>query len=121
MITGYSDKPVGMIIVSDTTFKENLQPFIRWKTQKGFRLTVLYAGEIGSTYTEIRNAIAIEYNSLKAAGNLPEYLLIIGDVSKVPYYGTGNVSDMYYGELDGEGDYIPDMFIGRILRPILRK
>jgi len=114
MITGYSDKPVGMIIVSDTTFKENLQPIIRWKTQKGFRLTVLYAGEIGSTYTEIRNAIAIEYNSLKAAGNLPEYLLIIGDVSKVPYYGTGNVSDMYYGELDGEGDYIPDMFIGRI-------
>lgn len=114
MITGYSDKPVGMIIVSDTTFREHLEPFIMWKTQKGFRLTVLYAGEIGNTFMDIKNAIGIAYNSLKATGNSPEYLLIIGDVSKVPYFGTGNVSDMYYGELDGGGDYIPDMFIGRI-------
>jgi hypothetical protein len=36
----------------------------------------------------------------------------MGDVSKVPYYGTGYLSDMYYGEFDGSGDFIPDMFIG---------
>ncbi|MCK7531158.1 MAG: C25 family cysteine peptidase [Marinilabiliales bacterium] len=28
--------------------------------------------------------------------------------------GTTNISDLYYGEFDGEGDYIPELFIGRL-------
>ncbi|MBA4323362.1 MAG: hypothetical protein C0408_11150, partial [Odoribacter sp.] len=45
----------------------------------------------------------------------PEYLLIIGDVNRIPRSdGTNNISDMYYGEFDGNGDYIPDMYIGRL-------
>jgi hypothetical protein len=50
----------------------------------------------------------------------PEYLLIIGDVNRVPVLWfrrvQGNVTDMYYGEFDGNGDYIPEMFIGRLAR-----
>jgi len=44
VITGYSDKPVGMVIITDTAFKKHLQPFIRWKTQKGFNVKILYKG-----------------------------------------------------------------------------
>lgn len=113
VIPGYSDRPVKMVIVTDTTFKKHLAPFILWKTQKGFEMQVLYRGKnyAGETYTEIKNTLSNIYMSSSPS---PEYLLIIGDTKRIPYYGTGNVTDMYYGEFDGNGDYIPDMFIGRL-------
>jgi hypothetical protein len=113
VIPGYSDRPVKMVIVTDTTFKTHLDPFILWKTQKGFEMQVLYRGKnyAGETYTEIKNTLSNIYMSSSPS---PEYLLIIGDTKRIPYYGTGNITDMYYGEFDGNGDYIPDMFIGRL-------
>lgn len=116
IITGYSDNPVEMILVTDTAFSKHLQPFIRWKSKKGFRIHVLYIGKelAGTTYQEIKESITRVYNNSLSAGHAPEYLLIVGDVNKIPYYGTGYVTDMYYGEFNGNGDYVPDMFIGRI-------
>jgi hypothetical protein len=116
LITGYSDKPVRMIILTDTAFKKHLAPLIRWKTQKGFRVEVLYkgAGLAGNNYTALRDTLTKIYNSSTAENPPPEYLLIVGDVNKIPYYGTGNITDMYYGEFDGNGDYIPELFIGRL-------
>lgn len=115
-ITDYSDEPVEMIVITDTTFKKYLEPFYRWKLQKGFRLHVLYVGEgnTGTTYGEIKEAVNKIYSSSSNAGHAPEYLLIVGGVNKVPSYGTENLSDMYYGEFDGGGDFIPDTYIGRI-------
>lgn len=116
LITGYSDKPVEMIILTDTTFKKFLEPYFRWKRQKGFKLNILYRGEhmAGVSYQELKESISNIYSSSSSAGNPPEYLLIIGDADKIPYFGTGNVTDLYYGEFDGNGDYLPDMYIGRI-------
>ncbi len=113
VITGYSDKPVKMIILTDTTFRKLLTPFILWKTQKGLDVKVLYRGKkyAGDTYTEIKNTLTSLYKSSIPS---PEYLLIIGDTKKIPYYGTGSITDMYYGEFDGNGDYIPEMYIGRL-------
>jgi len=113
VIPGFSDKPVRMVILTDTTFKKFLAPFIKWKTQKGFNLTVLYRGKkyAGESYTEIKTTLTNLYKSLSPA---PEYLLIIGDTKRIPYYGSGNITDMYYGEFDGNGDYMPEMFIGRL-------
>ena len=119
VIPGYSDQPVKMIILTDSTFKKQLAPFIQWKTQKGFRVKVLYKGTglAGNDYTQIKQTLTGIYNSSSVTNPPPEYLLIIGDVNKVPYYGTGgtgNITDMYYGEFDGNDDYIPEMYIGRI-------
>jgi hypothetical protein len=119
VVPGFTDQPVGMIIITDTAFKKQLEPFFKWKTQKGFNLNVLYKGNglAGDTYTQLKDTIAKIYNAPSSAGNPPEYLLIIGDVTRVPYYGsgsTGNVTDMYYGEFDGNGDYIPEMYVGRL-------
>ena len=118
-MTGYSDQPVEMIILTDTAFRKYLEPFYQWKTQKGFKLSILYkgAGMAGSNYTELKKTISDVYSSSSSAGHPPEYLLIIGDVKRIPYYGSdgsGNITDMYYGEFDGNGDYLPDMYIGRI-------
>jgi hypothetical protein len=119
VIPGYSNQPVKMVIITDTSFKKQLKPFIKWKTQKGFKLKILYrgAGLAGNTYQQLKDTLTKIYNSSSANDPPPEYLLIIGDVNKVPYFGSGgsgNVTDMYYGEFDGYGDYIPEMFIGRI-------
>ena len=119
LIPGYSDHPVGMIIITDSSFRKQLKPFIKWKTQKGFRVRVLYRGNgmAGNTYQELKDTLTSIYNSSTPDNPPPEYLLIVGDINHVPYYGTGgtgNITDMYYGEFTGNGDYIPEMFIGRL-------
>jgi hypothetical protein len=117
VIPGYSDKPVRMIILTDTAFRKQIKPFVLWKTQKGFRVQVLFKGAdyAGDNYTAIKNTLSTIYNSSTAENPAPEYLLIIGDVSRIPTYYTGDLyTDMYYCEFDGNGDYIPDMFAGRL-------
>jgi hypothetical protein len=117
LIPGFTDKPVGMVILTDTAFKKQIAPYVKWKTQKGFRVKILYKGISGNNYTELRDTLALIYRSAGVENPPPDYLLIIGDVSRVPYYGmgtSGNVTDMYYGEFDGNGDYLPEMYIGRI-------
>jgi hypothetical protein len=119
VIPGYSDQPVKMIIITDTAFKKQLAPFIRWKVQKGFKIKVLYkgAGLAGNSYMQLKDSLTRIYKASSLNDPAPEYLLIIGDVKRVPYYGageTGNITDMYYGEFDGNNDYIPEMYIGRL-------
>ncbi|HKK42544.1 MAG TPA: C25 family cysteine peptidase, partial [Bacteroidales bacterium] len=119
LIPGFTDQPVGMIILTDSLFKKQLKPFIRWKTQKGFRITTLYKGKglAGDTYQELKDTLTAIYNSSTPDNPPPEYLLIIGDINHVPFYGTGgtgNITDMYYGEFTGDGDYIPEMYVGRL-------
>jgi hypothetical protein len=117
LITGYSDKPVTMVILTDTTFLKHLQPLLEWKRQKGFKLKILTRGAryAGTTYTELKASLSKLWLASSESDPPPEYLLIVGDVNKVPNYGGySNITDMYYGEFDGNGDYIPDMFIGRL-------
>jgi hypothetical protein len=130
VITGYSDQPVKMIILTDTVFKKHLDPLLKWKTQKGFRLNVLYRGPglAGVTYIELKDTLRKIYNSYKDIEPYPEFLLIIGDVTKIPLSSSTDVTDLYYGEFDGNGDYIPDMYIGRLpvtdttqLKAVIRK
>ncbi|HBE41788.1 MAG TPA: hypothetical protein DDW27_11405 [Bacteroidales bacterium] len=112
----FSDKPIRMVILTDTSFRRHLEPFIKWKTIKGFKLDILYKGMeyAGETYTDIKNSLTGLYESSTPDNPPPEYLLIVGNTSKIPYYGNDNVTDMYYGEFDGNGDYFPEMFIGRL-------
>ena len=117
VINGYSESPVRMIILTDTTFKKFIQPLIKWKRQKGYKLDILYRGSkyAGITYDEIKATIKNIFNNATAENPAPEYLLIIGDIDKIPKAGgTTNLTDMYYGEFDGGGDYIPEMLIGRL-------
>lgn len=117
VITGYSTRPVKMVILTDTAFRKQLLPFFRWKTQKGYNLKILYKGTAlaGTTYAQLKDTLANIYNSASEDEPAPEYLLIIGDVNRIPRSDeTSNISDMYYGEFDGDGDYIPEMFIGRL-------
>jgi hypothetical protein len=117
VIPGYTTKPVKLVIITDTAFRKQLLPFYKWKTQKGYDLKILYKGAAlaGTTYAQLKDTLTSIYRSGTAEDPAPEYLLIIGDVNRIPKSDeTSNISDMYYGEFDGGGDYIPEMFIGRI-------
>ena len=116
-ITGYTDKPVSMVIVTDTTFRKALDPLIKWKTEKGIKVRMVYRkpGLSEGVYTDLKDSLTAIYNTSKALGNPLQYLLIVGDLSIIPSSGgTTNVSDLYYGEFDGGGDYIPELYIGRL-------
>lgn len=116
-ITGYADKPVNMIIVTDSIFRKHLEPLVRWKTLKGIKPTVIYkrAGPADTVYKDLKKRITELYFSLQEQGKPVHYLLIAGDQTIIPTSRvTSNVSDLYYGEFDGQGDYIPELFIGRL-------
>jgi hypothetical protein len=117
VVTGYSDQPVKMILISDPAFKNYLTPFIKWKTQQGYRITTMYKTTNLTTFTQFKDSINKIYSRSTATNPAPEYILIVGDVNRIPKSegnGTSNITDMYYGEFDGNGDYIPDMYVGRI-------
>jgi hypothetical protein len=76
------EKPVKYIILSDTIFHDILQPFIKWKTRKGFNVIELYTGEngAGTTREELKDTLKGIYTSATPDDPAPTFLLIVGDV-----------------------------------------
>ena len=115
VITTY---PVKYVIISDPAFQSALQPLVEWKTKKGFLVVEGYTNDpaVGNTTTSIHNFIKDMYDNATANDPAPTYLLIVGDDNHVPSF-NGNagshISDMYYCEFDGGGDYFPEMYFGR--------
>ncbi|PLX01120.1 MAG: hypothetical protein C0594_14330 [Marinilabiliales bacterium] len=115
VITTY---PVKYVIVSDPMFETTLQPFIQWKTQKGFNVIEAYTddAQVGNTLSSIHDYLQGLYTAGTTEDPPPTYVLFVGDVAQIPAYdgNTGShVSDMYYCEFDGGGDYYPEIYYGR--------
>jgi hypothetical protein len=105
--------PVKYVIVSDPMFEETLQPFIEWKTLKGFNVVEAYTNVIGTTTTDIKAYLKDLYDN-PVDGVSPTFILIVGDVAQVPAFsGTagGHKTDLYYAEYTG--DKLPEVFYGR--------
>ena len=110
----YSDlykTPVYMTVVANSMFKEALQPWLEWKTQKGFYIDVKYV-ESNTSSSVIKSYIKERYDEVK-----PSFLVIVGDKDKVvPSLEKGQqtkkVTDLYYASVDG--DYIPDVYYSRM-------
>lgn len=111
------DEPVTMVILSDTLFRQALQPLVAWKRLKGFRVIEAYTSDasVGYTAASIREYMSELYHDPPAGMAPPTYLLIAGDVEHVPVsQSTSHVTDLYYTTFDGPEDYLPEMFHGRI-------
>ncbi len=114
VITTY---PTKYVIISDPNFQTALQPLIDWKTKKGFKVIEAYTNDpnVGNTPISIYTFLKDLYDN-PSDGISPTYLLIVGDDDQVPSFdgNTGNhLSDMYYCEYDGGGDFYPEMYFGR--------
>ena len=107
--------PVNMIVVAPEDYISTLQPWLNWKTQKGFYVNVVTTTQAGGNYNAIRSYIQNLYNTGVSQGNTPTFLVLVGDVAQVPNTmgtSTQKVTDLYYGSVDG--DYFPDMFYSRM-------
>lgn len=110
--------PLKYVIISDPMFANILQPFIEWKTKKGFNVVVGYTDDpaVGNTTTSIKNYLANEYNSATTNDPAPSFVLLVGDIQQIPtFQGTAgsHVTDLYYFEYDGGGDIYPELYYGR--------
>jgi hypothetical protein len=109
-----ADYPVKYLVISDRMFEAELQPFIEWKTRKGFKMVVVYTDETGSSKSAISSWVHQQYISATPDDPAPSFLLLVGDTPQIPSPTgilTGKVSDLYYASVDG--DYFPEMLYGR--------
>ena len=108
--------PVKVLVVANRMFEDAMQPWITWKTEKGFYMDVNYTDQIGTTASAIKTFITNKYNEGVAQGQAPTFIIIIGDRGQVPESqmgsATNKVTDLYYYAVAGN-DYIGDMFHSR--------
>ncbi|MGI6343257.1 MAG: C25 family cysteine peptidase [Bacteroidales bacterium] len=109
-----SKVPVKYVIVSDPMFKDQLVPFVNWKTKKGFKVIEAYTDdpEVGNTFNSIKNFLKGLYQSATVNDPAPTFVLFVGDVAQIPAYNCGqHYSDLYYCEYSN--DYMPEVYYGR--------
>lgn len=104
--------PVKMLVIANRMFEDVMQPWIEWKTQKGFYLDVKFTDEIGTSSDDIKSYIRQQYE-LEA----PTFVILFGDEeqlppSKISGVETQRVTDNYYSTSDD--DYMPDMYCSRM-------
>ena len=108
--------PVKVLVVANRMFEATLQPWITWKTEKGFYMDVNYTDQIGTTAAAIKTFITNKYNEGVAAGQAPTFIIIVGDKNQVPQSqmgsATSKVTDLYYYAVSGN-DYYGDMYHSR--------
>jgi len=110
-----NDSPATYVIVSDPMFHDNLQPFIEWKSKKGFRVITAYTDDpnVGNTTISIKSYLENLYNVPPEGYNPHCFILFVGDVLQIPVFSgtaTGQ-TDLYY--TDYTGDIYPECFLGR--------
>ncbi len=108
--------PVHMIVIAPENYISALQPWINWKTQKGFYMNVVTTAQAGGNYNAIQSYVQNLYNTGVNQGATPTFVILVGDTGQIPGKTSGNatqkVTDLYYGSVDG--DYFPDMFYSRM-------
>lgn len=108
--------PTKMLVISNRMFENSLKPYIQWKTQKGFNVTVAYTDIIGNTATQIKAYIKQVYDSATPEDPAPTFLVLVGDVDQVPSSRVGTQAkiqtDLYYASVDD--DIFPEMYYGRL-------
>ena len=105
--------PISYLIICDADFVTPLAPFVEWKEQTGYDVTIATTAETGSTTTSIRAFIQDAYMNWP---NPPAYVLLAGDTDTIPAYtgeDSGSADDMEYTQLEGAEYYTPDIMLGR--------
>ncbi len=110
--------PVTYVIVADRSFEAALQPFVQWKTMKGFKVIEAYTDDpnVGNTVSSIKAYLKNLYENPPEGQSPPSFILVVGDVDKVPATQHTEVADSPYTDLDlaeYTGDYLPEVNYGR--------
>ncbi|MFH2048345.1 MAG: C25 family cysteine peptidase, partial [bacterium] len=105
--------PIKYAIISHRMFEAQLQPFIEWKTKKGFNVVVAYTDVIGSTTSQVKAYLQGLYNAGTPEDPAPSFVLFVGDDQQIPAYTgySGHISDLWMCEYTG--DNFPEIYYGR--------
>ena len=104
-------------MIAPPEFDSILTYFANYKRDIGFDVQVVTTDITGETTSSIKNYIQNQYDNLSTR---PIYLLLVGDIDKIPAYEgdpSGKVeknpiSDLGYALLEGN-DLFADLFLGR--------
>jgi hypothetical protein len=112
--TDLTSYPIKYAIVSDRMFESQLQPFINWKTRKGFEVITAYTDVIGSSNTAIKSYLEGLYNNGTPEDPAPSFVLFVGDAQQIPPFNGSagsHITDLRLCEFTG--DNLPEMYYGR--------
>jgi hypothetical protein len=119
----YPDKynvPIKTLVICGDDYETALEPWVEWKTKKGYYVEVYNTSTAGTTSAAISSFIQTKYDASVSAGNAYTYLMTVGDDDVIPASSTAynadagdNVeSDLGYSSPDG--DNYPDMYYSRM-------
>lgn len=105
------------LMITPPKYESTLTYFANYKRNIGFDVIVVNTNTTGTTATSIKNYIQNRYNNTSTR---PDYVLLVGDVDKIPAYegdGSGTeiddpLTDLGYSLLEGN-DNLADVFLGR--------
>lgn len=108
--------PIKYVIIADPMFTDQLQPFIEWKTIKGFTVIEAYTDNpaVGNTTTSIKAYIEGLYQAGTPEDPAPSFVLFVGDDDQIPAFDGDagyHITDLDYCEFTG--DYFPEIYYGR--------
>lgn len=109
------DLPPHYLIITDSYLSTHLNKLVELKEQQGYRVTLATVDTIGADSTSIKDFVSDAYHTWSIP---PDYLLIVGDVDRVPTLSKSlgwdtYPTDQYYVMVDG-ADYFPDIACGRM-------
>jgi gingipain R len=109
-MSSQKDTDYQYLAIADPQLESAIAPLVNWRDNKGLHAYLVNTTITGNTNTQIKNYISTFYSSNP---NL-EYVLLVGDISLLPWYSGWGVtgSDYWYGDVTG--DIYPELSVGRI-------
>lgn len=114
--SGEAQAPPSLIVVTSPGLvaSPSLARLLSWKTEKGYRVTLVSTDDTGTTSAEIRAYLRQVWSS---GAVRPSFVLLVGDTNTIPAFAgraaDRPATDLNYAMLDGE-DIVPDVGIGRL-------
>jgi hypothetical protein len=99
----------GYLIITPPEYQQALATFVQTK-QQTYDVTLATTTTTGTTNTSIKAYIQNAYDTWAVP---PVYVLLVGDVDKIPSWGSSVPTDLYYSTVAGT-DYFPDLYLGRV-------
>jgi len=103
-----------LLIISSPGLYSAADTFGTAEAARGLDVLTVSTDTTGTTTTAIQSYIRSRYDN---ASTRPDYLLLVGDTDTIPHWtGQGYASpptDLYYACMDGAGDWMPDIAVGR--------
>jgi hypothetical protein len=103
-----------LLILAPNTLTNGLNPFIAYKTGRGWAVDCFTTNRTGKTSASIQTFIKTRYTN---SVTRPDALLLVGDISQIPRFVGSTMdypdTDLYYGCMDGSSDWQPEFPVGR--------